>query len=370
MIKTLTDLTGLPTAAGREDAVIAWVRRWAKRRPWASLEADQFGNLSLRDRAWRRRKSREPVVLVAHMDHPAFVAESCDGRDVVARFRGGVRESYFVGSAVRHWRGTRRGVRGKVAHYTPDPELGPAGKGPIVAIRMAAAAKVRRGDVFTWDVPGASMSGGRLRAPACDNLGGVAAALSALERTHRAFERGDAELRVLLTRAEEVGFVGALGVCETRDLPEDARVVVLEASKAFDHAPIGGGPIVRVGDRVSVFDATLTYDLATTAQHLEKNDKTFTWQRKLMDGGACEATVFVAYGYRAACVCVPLGNYHNMNEVTGQIDREHISVNDWRGMVQLLAELLRDNASRSATIRDRLAERFVGQRGIVSSEND
>ncbi|MEM9753828.1 MAG: hypothetical protein AAF916_10655, partial [Planctomycetota bacterium] len=135
-----------------------------------------------------------------------------------------------------------------------------------------------------------------------------------------------------------------------------------------DHAPIGGGPLVRVGDRVSVFDPELTDSIAGVAEKIAADHPAFVWQRKLMDGGACEATAFTAYGYRAACVCVPLGNYHNMDEARQRIDRESIAISDWLGMVRLLAAL----PSRSGvsgvdalSIRRRLAERFAIQRNVL-----
>ena len=34
-----------------------------------------------------------------------------------------------------------------------------------------------------------------------------------------------------------------------------------------------------------------------------------------MPGGACEATAFSAYGYESTCLCLPLGNYHNMHDI-------------------------------------------------------
>lgn len=329
-LKHLVELTSLPTAAGREDVVLAWVVRWARRRKWVSLEADAYGNLTLRDRRWRRRKTKAPIVIAAHMDHPAFVGVESVGRDAIAHFRGGVKAEYFKGSAVLHWSGTKRGQRGVIIGYEKDNTPGGTGPGPRVTIRFAHNAKVQSGDILTWALTDATIVGGRLRAPACDNLAGVAAALTTLERAHASGDSKSAsELRVLLTRAEEIGFVGALAVCEDQSLPEDARVVVLEASKAFDHAPIGAGPIVRVGDRLSVFNPHLTDGLAIAAQQLAADDKSFKWQRKLMDGGACEATAYAAYGYRAACVCVPLGNYHNMDEDRKRIDRESIAVADW-----------------------------------------
>jgi len=65
-----------------------------------------------------------------------------------------------------------------------------------------------------------------------------------------------------------------------------------------------------------------------------------------MAGGACEASVFCAYGYSATCVCLPLGNYHNMaglseaqagtHEGTPRVGREHVGIDDFHGMVDLL----------------------------------
>lgn len=65
-----------------------------------------------------------------------------------------------------------------------------------------------------------------------------------------------------------------------------------------------------------------------------------------MAGGACEATVFCAFGFEATCVCLPLGNYHNMGNLDevqagkdgaqADIDSEFISVDDFEGLVDLL----------------------------------
>ena len=45
-----------------------------------------------------------------------------------------------------------------------------------------------------------------------------------------------------------------------------------------------------------------------------------------MPGGTCEATVYDAYGYTAAAVCIPLGNYHNMDRGKKKIGPEYIDV--------------------------------------------
>ena len=65
-----------------------------------------------------------------------------------------------------------------------------------------------------------------------------------------------------------------------------------------------------------------------------------------MAGGACEASVFCHAGYEATCVCLPLGNYHNMGDLTNvqagtntspaKIEREFIGLDDYEGLVDLL----------------------------------
>ena len=72
-----------------------------------------------------------------------------------------------------------------------------------------------------------------------------------------------------------------------------------------------------------------------------------------MAGGACEASVFCIYGLNATCLCLPLGNYHNMAHLAelqaGTYDkaklgparaaREFISVSDFHSMNDLLVAL-------------------------------
>ena len=60
-----------------------------------------------------------------------------------------------------------------------------------------------------------------------------------------------------------------------------------------------------------------------------------------MPGGTCEATVYDVYGFTAASICVPLGNYHNMDKAKEKIGPEFIDVNDWDSMVKLFAEIAR-----------------------------
>ncbi|MCC7408120.1 MAG: M20/M25/M40 family metallo-hydrolase [Phycisphaeraceae bacterium] len=339
--KWLVELTGLPTASGKEDRVIAWVKRWVAARPQVRIRTDRFGNmmLSLAALTPRGREAGRggPVVIEAHMDHPAFVVKNViSGREVEADFRGGVEPEFFVGTGVLLHRDGSRPRRGVIRKYVVHP--GPQFY-PLATVQFARPVRAEVGDVMTWDVGPARVSRGLLSAPACDNLAGVACALAVLDAWRKkrpSAERPD--VRVLLTRAEEVGFVGAIGACRSGILPKNSRVIVLETSRSFADSPIGGGPIVRVGDKATTFDPQLTYVLSGVAEDLARCNADFRWQRKLMSGGTCNASAYGALGYTAACVCVPLGNYHNQHFASRRIVREQIAVADWFGQVELLTQ--------------------------------
>ena len=80
-----------------------------------------------------------------------------------------------------------------------------------------------------------------------------------------------------------------------------------------------------------------------------------------MPGGTCEATVYDVYGFIAASVCVPLGNYHNMDKEKQCIGPEYIDLDDWENMVKLFIRLARagDNfVPGHGELRERLEKRY------------
>jgi endoglucanase len=139
--------------------------------------------------------------------------------------------------------------------------------------------------------------------------------------------------------------------------PDDV-VINLEASAAGPQAPQGRGPVIRVGDRTSVFDPAVTAVLTSQAQELTASDKRFRYQRALMAGGTCEATAFSALGLRAGSLCVPLGNYHNVDRRRGRLARETIDVDDWLGMLRLMLAVA-SSPPKVADWRPRLRRRLV-----------
>jgi endoglucanase len=183
-----------------------------------------------------------------------------------------------------------------------------------------------------------------------------------LDQLHRRSSKPRASVAVLLTRAEEDGFIGAIAAArEPKLLRRDDLVISIETSAIQPYAQQGDGVIIRVGDRISVFDSALTFFITQQAERLAKRDKSFDFQRALMPGGACEATAFDVFGLRAAAICVPLGNYHNMDRQKKRIGPEFIDVNDWKNMVKLFAAIA-TNAHRFdpdvGPLKHRLEKRF------------
>ncbi|MEN8182427.1 MAG: hypothetical protein ABFS46_07820 [Myxococcota bacterium] len=331
-----------PTAPYREGAVIAWVREFAAAQPQLALREDPDGNLELRRRGVR--PSRAPLVLAAHMDHPGFRALRCrkqpGGFGVEALFLGGVRPSFFPGARVRFF--LEQGERlARVISVRRERESGE------LFTRLEARRPVSVGAFGMWDLPPFRRSARNpdlLVTRAADDLAGLAAILALLQTVDRLDPARKVDVRGLFTRAEEVGFVGALSVARARRLPLQARLVAIEASKALRDAPQGGGPILRVGDRTSVFDDGLTRWIAGVGQRLAASRRGgFRWQRKLMDGGTCESTAYQLYGYRCAAMCLPLGNYHNMSE-RGRIAAESIRLSDLVGLVRFFEGLVHHDA--------------------------
>ena len=333
VLRILERITRQPTAPLHEHAVIAEAARIA-REAGVSVRADAYGNLVLRPP--RRRRGPE-IWLVAHTDHPGF--------DVIgrgeARLMGGVRPEFL-----------RAGTKMRVYH---EGEAIPARLSrfstPSRRIQFTGAREARRGDFGVWELEDFRVAGENVRARQLDDLAGSAVSLAAMARVARS---GSVNLNALLTRAEEIGFVGTLGAIESHLIPRGAWVINVEASKALPSVEIGGGPIIRTGDRQRTFSAEAE-DLLLGAR--DRLPKAKPVQRALMTGGTCEATAFGLNGFRATGLAIPLGNYHNMGP-RNRLAPEFVASNDLAtavDLVELAARHASQGLSRSVRIRSRVA---------------
>ena len=358
--KILKELLSLPTATFVETAVEQYVRRFCRRTPAVSASEDRYGNLLVRYR--RRPRNVTPLVFSAHMDHPAFVArEMCDRRTLRADFRGGVRAEYFPNAKVQFWSGGRwinasvlevtraRNVsRGAVTWQIPEEGL----------LRVAAA--VEPNSPGMWNLPQPYERRGKVHGRDCDDMAGCAAMLTLLDRLSR--KKARAEVYCLFTRAEEVGFIGAIAAAKAHTVSKKWPIIAIETSSELPNARIGDGPILRVGDRMSVFEPSVTAFCGRVAQRLAKRRRKFKFQRKLMDGGSCESTAFMVYGYPATGICLALGNYHNMDKTGRKLACEYVSLEDWKLMVDWFEALTLDETGYRAddkTVRMQFDESFA-----------
>jgi len=420
----LREVTGRPTAAGHEGCVLGWVNAWLSERPDLTTRTDPHGNVEIRFADVTPTDADRPVYFTAHLDHPAFVCCGEHEGNPALEFRGGVMAEYFLDGRVvvcpAGGTGPGEAVAGTLRGQAWDPKQrdtetdsggtatpssdrgGVGGLFPVYTFEpddASKAAALTPGDVGVWELPAPEVIddefGGIFYTNACDDLAALAGALAALEELRLARAGGKAaggggvgDVRVLLTRAEEIGFVGAIGACEGCFMPRGSRVIALENSRSFPaDSPIHGGPIVRVGDRISVFSPELTSAISEVAKGLAGRDATprasekqheggWKWQRKLMAGGACEASVYCAYGYESTCVCLPLGNYHNMANLAEvqagtfegppRVGREHIGLDDFFGMVDLLAACGLSLDDRPS-FRERVSKLWAERKWVVGS---
>lgn len=291
-----------PSAPFYEHAVRSEVLSVLAGLPHVDVKMDSFGNVLAR---YEHGGTRSPLVFVAHMDHPAYVGEA---------FRGGVPKSYLD---TRH----------------PLRNFGP---------------------FSMWDLPPFELREGRIYSRACDDLVGCSVMLSMLVTL--AQTSAETTVSLLFSRAEEVGLLGAVHAARSGLFPRDTAFISLETSAELPPAEMHNGVIVRVGDKSSVFDSQLVAGLTSLAQA-----KKIPYQRCLMPGGTCEATAFQLYGYKAAGLCVALGNYHNCAP-SGSIETEYVAIADAEAMLDLCVEAARsgvDGAAAEGALRHRLETGFI-----------
>lgn len=293
-------------------------------------QSDHFGNLHItagKNLPARKGHNHTPIYFVAHMDHPGFevIGGSKDKKSLKIRFRGGVPSEYFrEGTRLLGWPGNHTG------------SLGAKRPGDKVWSMILDHPYTTKPDMVVWDMKSFHYNARRrlISGRACDDLMGLTCLLAGLH-LHQSSESGFPAFG-LVTRAEEVGFHGALACASSGALPQEAMYVSLENSRELPPVKIGKGAIVRSGDRLSQFDSQGVFFLTHIAENLQKSDPTFLFQKALMPGGACEATAFQHFGLRAAALCIPLGNYHNCGP-DHILAPEYISLDDAIGMSHLVA---------------------------------
>ena len=124
-----------------------------------------------------------------------------------------------------------------------------------------------------------------------------------------------------------------------------------------------------MGDRLSIFDPKVEYTLHALARERQDSHPNFRFQRQLMSGGVCEATLYVLYGMTVGALAFPLGNYHNQGKRWPA--EEYISASDAEGMVELCAAAaLAPPAGETRTpLKKRFASSFKSRKKRLLKSN-
>lgn len=334
LLRIAREMLSLPTAPFRESAVRDYILNFCRQRG-IKTKVDAMGNILA---AWDGRKNRRSLVFVAHTDHPGFIVEKNSIRNqTTAVFHGGVEKEFFKkDTCIRIFtsHGPIKGWIQKVQFFKKHRQK---------RVWLHVEKPVGRGDLAMWDLPACRIRKDKLYSRACDDIVGCVSILAMMDELYR--RRSHKDVMALFTVAEEPGLHGAKFAAMTKLVAQNAVIVSVETSSALPIAPIGKGVVVRVGDRSSVFHPLVTKWILDTAKLIQDKDQIFQYQRKLMDAGTCEASVFRAFGCKTGAICIPLGNYHNRSIRYRKIAAEFVSCRDLENMVKLFLALVQEGVS-------------------------
>jgi endoglucanase len=355
LLDLIESLVSIPTAPFHEHWVMERLDKEIAQIEGVECAIDAFGNRIVRLR--RGNPGHPPAVFVAHLDHPGFTfAGGCavatpGTRRYEARFEGRVFDAFFPGAPVRFYRSADdEGVSGRVV--LAETEGADTGYRRAV---LEADGDANGAVLAMWDVPAFRLVDGIVHSRACDDLVGCAAILAALHQL--AADNEPIDVAAIFSRAEEAGFCGVLCLLGEPSLhpllPRDGAYISVENSSEYPGVTLGQGAIIRLGDRASTFDSRMTDSLWTAARA-----NGLSARRVLMDKGTCEATPFAKAGLRAGGICVPLRNYHNMNQATTKIEPEAIALSDAEELVALIRDFSRSEC-RGAKPQDAVGHNYT-----------
>lgn len=383
------DLLSTPTAPFRESWVLWKIERFAAKLK-LNIWSDRVGNL------WLGAKNKTDVtkaqlVFVAHTDHPGFVVEDFNWAasgtaTAVGKWLGGgpTNEKKLLNHGVRLFSHAHSALifDGKITKVVPKSAGSIAGASMELKLSPSEKTLFSKGSfrrellhkhgpwgACLWfkgeQVRLSTCRPGILETKAADDLAGVAAIIYAYAKAGR--PKG---VVALLSRAEESGFHGTMDVLESGLLSAARTTIVsIETSSQLPGAVQGAGPVVRCGDRSSVFHPGATKWIQNAAEfergpkeaipqdkrpqssvvRYPGNDassggsscRSFTFQRRVMDGGSCEGSAFNAYGFVVGAISIPLGGYHNVGPKKEPV-LESIAWSDVVHTTQLLQRLMKD----------------------------
>jgi putative aminopeptidase FrvX len=337
-MKTIENLTrevmSCPTAPYREGWVLNYIKAELARLN-VPYFCDSWGNVIAGCSTKNELKKSQKIALIAHTDHPGFHLQKKIKENLwLARWYGGCPPKIRKARVLIHFPDNPRvTVKGQI-------ENAKLNKDKTFNVKILKPQKqvtnLHKNCFGAFDYPGFIKKGHRIHTRVADDLTGVIIILATFARLSKKERQS---MIGIFTRAEETGFRGALGFLYSKILGPQNRAISLEASRQLEGARLGKGPVIRLGDRKSLFDSSITSELDVAAAKLKKNK----FQRRIMNGGTCEATAFNFHGIKCGGVALPLGNYHN-ERVGGKPGPEIIDMRDLKAACLLCVEFYKNRA--------------------------
>ncbi|GEM_PF-7008014 len=332
VLSYLHHLCNIPTAPFYEQLVLDESEKLAKELfgKNVTITKDKYQNLILH----YKKGNAPPIALVVHSDHPAFHIEPLENKkEFRAVMKGGLNPALMLNTSVQLY-SKNQTTKGKIIK---EETLA------LESTYLVEADMEGNYSFATLDLPKSSLKGKLFSAPVLDDIASIAVSYVALQQIIE--KKIAANIYIVLHRAEEVGFIGAYTVAMQNILPKETIVISLETSSYVieeegvkrELAKVGSGAIIRTGDKTTpLYNMDAIYCLHHAA-------KTFTGkiQERRMYAGSCEASLYYAFGYRAAGLCLPLIAWHNNGALEGKKENvcEQVHLDDIESAILYVVHL-------------------------------
>lgn len=304
-----------PTAPFREYFVLNEIKSILEENKIPYFE-DSVGQIIAGVENKQKLKAKTHIAFFAHTDHPGFIIHKKISKiRYSATWYGGAPFNQMEGKTVRIFSGesSTKYLKGTIRKFVPGNHR----EGIPFEIETSQELndkKVLHKNYFgAFNFDGFKIKNGLVSTKCADDLAGCVMALGAVIDCKKL----KTPVIAVFTRAEEVGFVGCLHMIKSKVVSLNTMVVSLEASRTLPGALLGEGPVIRLGDASTLFDSNFSLFIQKEAQNLKVKGKNFKFQKRIMDGGSCEATALSQFGYKTMGLAVPLKNYHNQGAGKG-----------------------------------------------------
>lgn len=356
--KLIEHVLSQPTAPFRE----SWVKQALVKKfndEKLPFFEDSFGNFWIGPSNLRQARQSE-LVFISHLDHPGIIVQRIDWKE----------DEKSIGTAQGIWLGGGpMDIRNKKVLVFSHADLGfqftgtvyhhtNGARGPNeVHIKLDASkhnkesrkaideciARNSAWGACLWFPKNVEFKKNLCWTKAADDLMGVCSLLHAYSNVYRQNKHVKNKISLIFTRAEESGFHGTLGILLKKWLnPGKTVMISVEASAVRPGGVLHGGPVLRLGDKMSLFQTEMINWMKHQGVALQKKSPSFQFQAQIMSGGSCEASAFQLFGFKVGGFSIPLLNYHNLNG-----KREAVSLQDSIQLCKWLESLFKNYQNKS-----------------------